>query len=717
VSEASLDVLAGKMGIVPEFRDARGNRVRTSEATQRSLLKAMDIGADDDAQVMHSLEMLESEQWQQSLAPVHVIRIGREAVAIDVVLPADSGVLHWTLALEGGDSQGGYAELSNLQLLESKQFQGRRLERRRLVIGADLPWGYHILQIEPGATRTTLIITPGECWLPAAFEGGGRLWGLAAQLYLLRSDNNWGIGDYTDLRELITLGAARDADVIGLNPLHTLFADDPEQASPYSPATRLLLNVLNIDVMAVPELHSCTKARELIDSADFQSRLRSCRAQQWVDYAAVAELKAAALNLLFKACRDADDSGRWQAFQRWRKERGEVLEQNCLFLALREHFSRTAGCADWHNWPAEFRHPTSEAVQQFAREYHESVDQLAWQQWIAEAQLAAAAHAARDGNMRVGLYRDLAVGADPSGAETWVNPRAVVTGARVGAPPDIYNPAGQNWGLPPFNPRALRAEGYRSFVQLIRANMRCAGGLRIDHVMALQQLYWVPQGGRPQEGAYVRYPLHDLVGILALESHRHRCLVVGEDLGTVPENFRERMAEANILSYRVLLFEQDQKTGEFISPDRYPALSLAVTGSHDLPTLRGWWAGADIELKQGLGLLPGIDEADAQRAARRRDKAALIEALRREGLVPADSEPRFAELVRAVHAFLARSASALVMAQLDDLSDELEQVNVPGSADEHPNWRRRLSLTLPELAGSTRLAEIAAIFAAERSPS
>jgi len=211
--------------------------------------------------------------------------------------------------------------------------------------------------------------------------------------------------------------------------------------------------------------------------------------------------------------------------------------------------------------------------------------------------------------------------------------------------------------------------------------------------------------------------LHDLVGILALESHRHRCLVVGEDLGTVPENFRERMAEANILSYRVLLFEQDQKTGEFISPDRYPTLSLAVTGSHDLPTLRGWWAGADIELKQRLGLLPGIDEADAQRAARRRDKAALIEALRREGLVPADSEPRFAELVRAVHAFLARSASALVMAQLDDLSDELEQVNVPGSADEHPNWRRRLSLTLPELAVSTRLAEIAAIFAAERSPS
>ena len=716
MSETSLDVLAAKMGIVPEFRDARGNRVRTSEATQRSLLKAMDIEADDDAQVTRSLEMLESEQWQQSLAPVHVIMIGRDPMAIDVVLPADSGVLHWTVTLEGGDSQRGSVEFSNLRLLESKQFQGHRLERRRLLIGADLPRGYHVLQIEPSATRTTLIITPRECWLPAAFEGGGRLWGLAAQLYLLRSDNNWGIGDYTDLRELIILGASRGADVIGLNPLHTLFADDPEQASPYSPATRLLLNVLNIDVRAVPELPNCAKARELIDSADFQSRLRSCRAQQWVDYAAVAELKTAALNLLFNACRESGDPDRWPAFQRWRKERGELLEKNCLFLALREHFARTAGCADWHNWPAEFRNPTSREVQQFAREHHESLDQIAWQQWIAEAQLAAAAHEARDRNMRIGLYRDLAVGANPSGAETWVNPQAVVTGARVGAPPDIYNPAGQNWGLPPFNPRALRAEGYRSFIQLIRANMRCAGGLRIDHVMALQQLYWVPQGGRPQDGAYVQYPLHDLVGILALESHRHRCLVVGEDLGTVPENFRERMAEANILSYRVLLFEQNQKTGEFISPDRYPALSLAVTGSHDLPTLRGWWAGADLELKQRLGLFPDKDEADAQRASRRRDKAALIEALRREGLLPPDSDPRFGELVRAVHAFLARSASALVMAQLDDLSDELEQVNVPGTADERPNWRRRLSLTLPELAGSTRLTEIAAIFGAERSP-
>jgi 4-alpha-glucanotransferase len=712
-----LDVLAEKMGILPEFRDARGNRVRTSEATQRGLLNAMGIEAADDAQVIRSLELLERDRWQRSLPSIQVAKADQEAAAVEVVLPADSEVLRWTLTLESGAALSGDVEFPQLPLLETKDFQGRRLERRRLVIGTGLPWGYHVLQVEPGSAQTTLVITPGQCWLPAAFERGARLWGLAVQLYLVRSSSNWGIGDFSDLRQLVSLGASRGADVIGLNPLHALFADDPEHASPYSPASRLLLNVLNVDVMAVPELQGCARALELIESADFQRRVESCRAQRRVDYAAVAELKREALQLIFEACRGATDASRWQAFHDWRKERGEILEKSCLFLALREQFSRVDNRADWRAWPPEFRNASSIEVQQFAREHSDRIELIAWQQWIAETQLAAAEREARGRNMQIGLYRDLAVGADPSGAETWINPSAVITGAQVGAPPDIHNPAGQNWGLPPFNPRALQAEGYRSFIELIRANMRCAGGLRIDHVMALQQLYWVAQVGQPEAGAYVRYPLQDLVGILALESHRHHCLVVGEDLGTVPENFREHMAEANILSYRVLLFEQNDKTGEFIPPGEYPSLALAVTGSHDLPTLRGWWAGEDIDLKARLGLFPEAGEAERQHAARRREQAALLEALRREGLLPADGQPHFSAIVRAVHAFLARSKSALVMAQLDDLTNEIEQVNVPATSDEHPNWRRRHSLTLHELERSGRFADIAAIFIAERSPS
>ena len=263
------------------------------------------------------------------------------------------------------------------------------------------------------------------------------------------------------------------------------------------------------------------------------------------------------------------DPARWRAFEAFRREQGEMLERNYLFLALREHFAKQAASrADWHAWPEEYRDPASAAVARFAAENRHRVDFFAWLQWVADEQLGLAANTAKDRGMAVGLYRDLAVGADRAGAETWADSAAVVSAAQVGAPPDIHNPAGQNWGLPPFHPRALREEGYRSFVQLLRANMRHAGGLRIDHAMGLQHLYWVPQGQEPSAGAYVRYPMEDLIGILALESHRHKCLVVGEDLGTVPEGFRERMAKANILSYRVLFFDQEPETGAFLTSQR-----------------------------------------------------------------------------------------------------------------------------------------------------
>ena len=556
-----------------------------------------------------------------------------------------------------------------------------------------------------------VVVTPGQCWLPPAFCEGRRLWGIAAQLYLLRSETNWGIGDFRDLRRLVELAADRGADVIGLNPLHAMFPDDPEHASPYSPASRLLLNILNIDVTAVPELLNCLEMRDLIASETFQQNVAACRAKHLVDYAEVTAIKLFVLEKLFIACRGAADPLRWRAFEAFRREQGETLERNCLFLALREHFANQDGAsADWRAWPKAYRDPASAAVTRFAAEKRHRTDFFAWLQWVADEQLGGAAAAAKDLGMAVGLYRDLAVGADRAGAETWADAAAVVSEAQVGAPPDIYNPAGQNWGLPPFNPRALREAGYRSFVQLLRANMRHAGGLRIDHAMGLQHLYWVPQGQQPSAGAYVQYPLEDLTGILALESHRHQCLVVGEDLGTVPEGFRERMAAANILSYRVLFFEQEPETRAFLRPSAYPALALAVVGSHDLPTFRGWWEGRDLDLKERLGLFPEPGDASHQRQMRERDRMQFVLALRREGLLAPDGEPEIPTLARATHVFLARTPSVLAMAQIDDLTDEVDPVNVPTTSEEHPNWRRRLSMTLEELAARPRFNDIAEIF-------
>ncbi|WP_235031650.1 malto-oligosyltrehalose trehalohydrolase [Geminicoccus flavidas] len=712
---SALDRLAERMGIEPEFRNARGEIVPSSADTKRSLLAAMGVEVADDAEATVALEALNREEWLRPLPSVAVLRLNAGPPAIEITLPADVRQISWHLRLEDGSERAGQAEFDRLPFVAQFSVEGRDLQRRLLALGNDLPWGYHQLRVDPGSAATTLVISPGRCWLPPTLEQGKRLWGIAAQLYLLRSNSDWGIGDFGDLRSLVELSAARGADVIGLNPLHAMFHDNPEHASPYSPASRLLLNILNIDVMAVPELQDCPEMRERVASDAFLRELEACRAEHLVDYVKVTEIKLSVLEALFHSCRTATNQVRWNAFEAFREELGDVLEQNCLFLALREHFAgNDPAQADWRCWPQGYRDPTSTAVARFAAENRQRLNFLAWLQWVADSQLGAAAAAAGEQGMAVGLYRDLAVGADRAGAETWTNAAAVVSKAQVGAPPDIYNPAGQDWGLPPFHPRALREEGYRSFIELIRANMRHAGGLRIDHVMGLQHLYWVPQGQKPSTGAYVAYPVDDLTGILALESHRQHCLVVGEDLGTVPEGFRERMAEANVLSYRVLFFEQDGQTGAFLPPDAYPSLALAVVGSHDLPTLRGWWESRDIGLKERLGLYPDPEEAGRQRAARQRDQAQLLQALRREKLLD-EEEPDIPTLARAAHAFLARSPSMLAMAQIDDLTDEADQVNVPATSDEHPNWRRRLSMTLEELAERPRFIEIADIFHTERS--
>ena len=710
-ASSGLDELSERLGIEPQFRSAKGEIVKTNSETKRSLLAAMGVEAADERQARTALEHLDHAEWLRPFPAVQVARADAGPPVVGLVLPAGTREITWRLRLEDGSELAGSMAFGDLELIATRRVDGALLERRRLLLEGELPWGYHHLAIEPGDASILLVITPGRCWLPPALAEGQRLWGIAAQLYLLRSGTDWGIGDFGDLRKLVELAADHGADVIGLNPLHAMFPDSPEQASPYSPASRLLLKILNIDVTAVPELLHCPEMRNLIASEAFGNNVQACRAKHLVDYAEVTAMKLSVLEKLF----DATDPAPRRAFEGFRGERGEVLERSCLFLALREHFAREdPSHADWHVWPEEYRDPTSPAVARFAEENRHRLDFLAWLQWVADEQLGAAAATARDRGMAVGLYRDLAVGADRAGAETWADATAVVSGAQVGAPPDIYNPAGQNWELPPFHPRALREEGYRSFIQLVRANMRHAGGLRIDHAMGLQHLYWVPQGQKPSAGAYVRYPIEDLIGILALESHRHQCLVVGEDLGTVPEGFRERMAEANILSYRVLFFEQEPETGTFLPPNAYSELALATVGSHDLPTLRGWWEGRDIDLKERLGLFPEVGEASRQRQARERDRMQLLKALRREKLLPGGGEPDIPALARAIHAFLARTSSVLAMAQIDDLTDEADPVNVPATSDEHPNWRRRLSMTLEELAARSRFVDIAEIFRAER---
>jgi 4-alpha-glucanotransferase len=714
-SANALNELAKRMGIESQFYDARGHVVHAPVATKRNLLAAMGLDGSNETAARLTLERMEHAEWNRSMPPVVVAYADNGPIFVEVILPAEAAEITWHLTFEENGECSGRANFAQLPLLAERDLDGRKLQRRRLAFANTLPNGYHTLSIKPGDARTKLVISPGQCWLPSSMVKGRRLWGIAAQLYLLRSATDWGIGDLGDLRNLVELAAVNGADVIGLNPLHAMFHDNPEHASPYSPASRLLLNILNINILDIPELADCPDIQALIASESFRAKLNPCRAASLVDYTAVMALKLPVLAALFEHCRTMKDRTRWHAFETFRRDRGNGFERNCIFLALREHFS---GCdsrqLDWRAWPEEYRNPNSPAVATFVTENQRRVDCLAWLQWIADTQLNAAAAAATAYNMAIGLYRDLAVGADHAGAETWVNATAVVSSAHVGAPPDILNPAGQDWGLPPFHPHALREEGYRSFIDLIRANMRHAGGLRIDHVMGLQHLYWIPEGERPSAGAYVAYPLNDLVGILALESHRHQCLVVGEDLGTVPKGFRERMAAANILSYRVAFFEQDPETDAFLLPDVYPSLAVAVLGSHDLPTLRGWWEERDIELKERLGLYPTPEETERQREMRQREKAQFLATLRQQKLLYEDEEPNSSNLARAAHVFLARTNSCLAVTQIDDMTDEVDPINIPATSDEHPNWRRRLSVTLEELASRPQFNDIAKILSRER---
>jgi (1->4)-alpha-D-glucan 1-alpha-D-glucosylmutase len=559
-----------------------------------------------------------------------------------------------------------------------------------------------------------------RCFQPPERAAGKRLWGLTVQLYGVRSRRNWGIGDFTDLAALLEFAAAHGGDVVGVNPLHALFPDNPAHISPYSPSHRGFLNVLYIDAEAVPEFSACDAARRRVAGADFQARLAALRDAQLVDYPGVAQAKFEILRLLFDAFNA--EATRRKEFAAWRAAQGEALESFARYEALQAHFrAQDANVWGWPAWPAAYRDPAAPAVAAFAAEHAAAVDWHAWLQWLADAQLAAAAARARDLGMAVGVYQDLAVGANPGGAEVWRWQTVFAAGAYAGAPPDEINLVGQDWGLPPFVPHRLRAAGYQPFVEILQANMKHAGALRIDHVMGLSRIFWVPADTPATEGAYVHYPFEDMLGLLARESARSECLVIGEDLGTVPEGFRPRLAECGVLSYRPLIFERSDDA-QFRLPGEVIPNALVAVSTHDLPTLRGFWRGIDNDARTALMLFPSGEVRERTIREREWDRGRLLWALEREGLLPPDVSKDPAampdispETVAAVHAFLARTPSQLMVVQPEDFLGVLEQANLPGTLEhQHPNWQRKLPAEIEDWPAHAGFLALAAAVRAHR---
>ncbi len=536
---------------------------------------------------------------------------------------------------------------------------------------------------------------------PRFLAAGGRAWGLSIQLYTLRSRANWGMGDFGDLADLARSAAGAGADFIGLNPLHALFAADPGHCSPYSASSRHCLNVLYIAVERVPEYAHCPEARDLVGTPAFREALQRLRQTDLVDHVAVAGCKLPVLRQLYEHFRREEwlaGTQRGRDFAHFLDLRSETVGAHALFEAIdaemrREH--RALG--GWVTWPDAYLDPEAPAVQAFAADHEAEVGFHAWLQWVAEAQLAEAQCVAREYGMRIGLYGDYAVGVHPGGSETWANRSVYCIGASFGAPPDALALKGQDWGLPPPDPRRLAELHGAPFRALMRDNLRHFGALRLDHVMSLYRLWWVPRGRSAAEGGYVHYPVQMLFDIVAEESARSGCMVIGEDLGTVPAEVRGLMEEAGVHGYLVLYFERDAG-GAFRLPRQWRHDALASITTHDLPTLRAWWEASDIDLRARLGMYPPELEVAALKAERAADRERLIDALAGAGTRPRWPVEAFeADFAAAIHAFLASSASALVAVQAEDLLGMEDPVNIPGTCAEYANWRRKLSADLEAL--------------------
>jgi 4-alpha-glucanotransferase len=733
-----LRMLADRMGIVADYYDIAGTRHVTTDETRRAILVAMNVRVGNREELIAELEAWDNRWWLRGCEPVHVLRFGQEAGVWSLYGPCESSEesvlqIRWSLDAENGETQFERADGPGLRIEETRTIQGRRFVRVALAFPHDLPLGYYSVKARAkgGGTNTEftfrLIVAPERCFIPNELLQGARWWGIALQLYSLQSRHNWGVGDFRDLDAVIEwAGKGLGAAVIGLNPLHALKNAKPYHVSPYSPASRLFLNDLYIDVTQVPECGTSLEAQNRLADPSFRSRIDEARRCELVDYDAVRSTKREVLELCYRAflrdnfegvepeLKPTTDRGR--SFHLFTEREGKSLAHYALFQALEEEQQAAHPAAVvWNDWPEPYRTPISKAVEEFRCRRMPRVRFFQYLQWLAAEQLLKAVKKTHQAGMPIGLYHDFALGSDRYGVDGWLNQDVLAFKADCGAPPDAFAPEGQNWGFSPFDPASLRASGYRHFSELLRNNLRYGGAIRIDHVMALFRLFWIPRGLPPAMGTYVHYRDDELLAIVALESVRAKAVVIGEDLGTVPDWVRDRLGTAGVLSYRVFYFEREQ-WGGWKLPAHYPAQALAVVATHDLPTLSGYWEGVDIDTRSALGLFPSEDARKAMQEERHREKAGILAALKSQGLLPlsVSEDPiqvpaMTVELMEGIHEYLARSPAWIVLANIEDVIGTRSQTNLPGTVDQHPNWCRKLNLTVEELAKDSRFERLSAL--------
>ena len=693
--------LAAAYGVVPDYRGHDGLHHWASEETLRGVLGALGVDASSPERVALAIAHVEDMPWRRVVPPVVVTRAGRQSHVPVHVTHGDP--VHVWLELDD-EAGGGRVELTQADVyVEPRVVDGRTVGRATFTLPADLPLGWHELYADgPSAgAHCAVVVTPDRLELPSAL-GGRHAWGYMAQLYSVRSRASWGIGDLADLAEIGWLAGERcGADFVLVNPLHAAEPAGRMTPSPYLPTSRRFVNPVYIRVEDVRETAYLSAADRALVEWAAEPVLALDTDPGPLDRDAAWTAKKAALEVVFAAPRSA---ARQEAFEAFVAEQGVGLETFALWSALCERY------ADQPAWPAEALDPSSELVQAARTELADRIVFHEWLQWVADTQLAEAHRAARAGGMAIGIMHDLAVGVHPEGADVWALGDVLSSGATVGAPPDMYNQQGQDWSQPPWRPDALARAAYRPYRDMLRTILRHAGALRIDHVIGLFRLWWVPRGMSAASGAYVRYDHEALVGILALEAQRAGAVVIGEDLGTVEPWVRDYLSERGVLGTSVLWFEQDMH-GNPIPPEHYRRLTLATVTTHDLPPTAGYLAGEHVTLRDRLGLLTAPVEQVRAESVAERDR--MLAALRERGMLGDDPSER--EVVEALHRWVLATPAALIGVSLADAVGERRAQNQPGTDTEYPNWKIPLGdssgtvVLVDDLFDNQRLLSLAAV--------
>jgi len=729
VKDEALVRLGAACGIQPSYWDLLGNCREISPETLRELLTALGVDPEQPEQV---LRQIECGAWTSLAEPVLVASVVRLPQRLLFSVPtAEEPLETWLDVMEErGRADRHSHSRRHLALEAEKQIDGVPYRRWSLPFPVGLPVGLHRfhLSVVVGEKRyaqeISVIICPERAYLPPELAERGKRAGIAIALYGLRSQRNWGIGDFSDLKGFVSWAVQElRVDMIGLNPLHALSNRQPYGISPYYPISRFYRNFIYLDVEAIEDYQHSPAAQVFAEARETRDLLARLRSAPLVQYEQVAAVKRRALELVFEGFRRrhweerADWNGRCQAFAEYLEREGEMLERFATFCALSDFMrDKHPEAWTWRQWPEALQDPESPAVAAFRREHPDRILFHQFLQWQVEIQLEEVQALARSLGACLGLYHDLALGSDPAGADSWAYRPYWVNGVRVGAPPDDFALKGQDWGFEPPRRDVHRQNGYRLFLEEVRKNCAAGGALRIDHIMRFFRLFWIPQGKPPAAGAYVEdFPV-DLVLILALASQQRGTLIIGEDLGTVAPGMRETLQGYGIFSYKVFYFEKDER-GDFRGPEFYPELALATVSTHDLPTLAGFWQAEDIQVRKRLGMFPGEKEFQLALEKRTADKEQILQRLIASGFLKARKLPvprAYPKLTRniqsAVIGLLMSSAAKLVVISQEDLLRDPRQQNVPGTVAEYPSWSVKMAYTVEELKQDKHVGECARMF-------